>query len=99
MNVRRDFLRQVAATALVTPAVSTLSPINWAADPSRLIIDAHQHLWDLEKQKLSSRRRPTKTLVRQCHSALWAECISSTSARPPNQMLPSEVTPGSLDSC
>ncbi len=52
MIVRRDFLRQVTATALVTPAVSTLSPINWAADPSRLIIDAHQHLWDLEKQKL-----------------------------------------------
>lgn len=52
MNLRRDFLRHVTATALVAPAVSTLSPFNWAADSSPLIIDTHQHLWDLEKQKL-----------------------------------------------
>lgn len=58
MNVRRDFLKQVVGSALLVPAVGALSQSVFAAAPSLDIapspdiIDTHQHLWDLKKQKL-----------------------------------------------
>ncbi len=52
MNLRRDFLRHVTATALVAPAVCALGPFVQSAAPPSLIVDTHQHLWDLDKQKL-----------------------------------------------
>jgi len=47
---RREFLQSTAAVA-AAPAIAALAP---AADkaPSSLIIDCHQHLWDLSRQKL-----------------------------------------------
>jgi len=48
---RRRFLHQSAATALMTDLLTTAS--SPAADAAgTLIIDTHQHLWDLSKQKL-----------------------------------------------
>ena len=52
MNFRRDFLKQVVGSALLAPAMSTLSQSVFAAAAPPNIIDTHQHLWDLKKQKL-----------------------------------------------
>ena len=52
MNVRRDFLKHVFGNTFLLPAVSSLSQSVFAAAPSPDIIDTHQHLWDLKKQKL-----------------------------------------------
>lgn len=46
---RRTFIRQTAAATMAT---GLLDSVNAAESKSPLIIDTHQHLWDLTKQKL-----------------------------------------------
>jgi len=47
---RRQFLHHTAATAAATSVLAAGTAI--AADAKSLVIDTHQHLWDLSKQKL-----------------------------------------------
>ena len=85
MNIRRDFLKQVAGSALLAPAVSALSHSVYAAAPlpdialspdiapSPDIIDTHQHLWDLKKQKLPWLAEAPDILKRTFHLPEYRE--------------------------
>lgn len=52
MATRRDFLRMTAATVSGTAVAELTNRICHAENPPPMIIDVHQHLWDLSKLKL-----------------------------------------------
>ncbi len=49
---RRKFLQQTTGSAVVSSLLGATTPTQAADVKDRLIIDTHQHLWDLSKQKL-----------------------------------------------
>src|SRR5258706_10243680 len=49
---RRRFLHGVAAAAIVPTIASVVTQSSAAEPPGPLIIDTHQHLWDLSRFKL-----------------------------------------------
>ena len=73
MNRRRNFLNLVAASALVAPVASKLSHSAVAADPAPMLIDTHQHLWDLERQKLPWLAGAPEILKRTYHLTEYRE--------------------------
>ena len=73
MNRRRDFLSMVAASAFVAPIANKLCPFVLAADPVPIIVDTHQHLWDLEKQKLPWLAGAPEILQRTYHLTEYRE--------------------------
>jgi L-fuconolactonase len=73
MNARRSFLQKVAAGALLTPAVSTLSQSAFAIESPSWIIDTHQHLWDLERQNLPWLAGAPEVLRRTYHLPQYRE--------------------------
>ncbi len=93
MNIRRDFLKQVAGSALLAPAVSALSHSVYAAalspdiarSPAAVplpdIIDTHQHLWDLKKQKLPWLAGAPNILNRTYHLPEYREATQGLSIK------------------
>ncbi|HUP78141.1 MAG TPA: amidohydrolase, partial [Pirellula sp.] len=81
MNYRREFLNVVAASAVVAPLASKLSLSLLAADPPPMMIDTHQHLWDLERQKLPWLSGAPDILKRTYHLMEYREATQGLSIK------------------
>lgn len=73
MNSRRDFIQQAAAAAVAAPVVGAITQPTLAAEPAPLIIDTHQHLWDLAKLKLPWLGGAPEVLKHTYHLAEYRE--------------------------
>jgi len=78
MLSRREFLQSSLAA---TSAALVASPALAADDPRSLIVDCHQHLWDLSKQTLPWLKGAPEILNRTYHLKEYAEATAGLNIR------------------